>query len=500
MIAPFYCIRVSSETWKHYKIHLRYIHITSALWSKVGKRRKDDRLKLAPHLEAIVHQTQKKRSKDFCLEHFDRFYSKAFAGQWPSMRLALFSRPKFCALLNNYGDRDTAIRRLNKMGCYSIKKIYNEQISSIDYKRETNESSEKNCNSEHSEMLVDQPTPISIAPYGSSMTVELASKRIIQPKQVLSQGERGEIDASSASMLDFVPSTKIKGMDDFVEESEYYNMHDALRAESCQKRAIPIEIRNQEVLQFPKLLEAFTFAPGATDMRLEPPEKGLLGTFDYYCMDAASLLPVIALGVKEGDAVLDMCAAPGGKTLAILQTMLPRLVVSNDRDHRRMKRLLDMSSAYFQGYNTNLAMGLLEFRNLSGQSLSYKMANSFDRVLCDVPCTSDRSSLHQDYGNLFNASRTKLRLRMPQEQSSLLQSAMKCVKTGGSVVYSTCTLSPIQNDGVIYDALKQIWISDGIEFIVEDLSRSLWPLKFTMNISDRKASTQTYYGDRKSVV
>ena len=44
---------------------------------------------------------------------------------------------------------------------------------------------------------------------------------------------------------------------------------------------------------------------------------------DYYLMDAASILPVLALNLAPGDHVLDMCAAPGGKTLTILQTMLP---------------------------------------------------------------------------------------------------------------------------------------------------------------------------------
>lgn len=47
---------------------------------------------------------------------------------------------------------------------------------------------------------------------------------------------------------------------------------------------------------------------------------GSLGVMDYYLMDAASLLPVLALGLQPGDTVLDLCAAPGGKTLALLQT------------------------------------------------------------------------------------------------------------------------------------------------------------------------------------
>lgn len=55
---------------------------------------------------------------------------------------------------------------------------------------------------------------------------------------------------------------------------------------------------------------------------LRPDSAGLLS---YYLLDAASVLPVLALGVQPGDAVLDLCAGPGGKTLAILQTQAVRM-------------------------------------------------------------------------------------------------------------------------------------------------------------------------------
>ncbi|XP_073758770.1 5-cytosine rRNA methyltransferase NSUN4 isoform X3 [Callorhinus ursinus] len=66
-------------------------------------------------------------------------------------------------------------------------------------------------------------------------------------------------------------------------------------------------------------LRCFTFARGDVS-RFPPARLGSLGVMDYYLMDAASLLPVLALGLQPGDTVLDLCAAPGGKTLALLQT------------------------------------------------------------------------------------------------------------------------------------------------------------------------------------
>lgn len=55
-------------------------------------------------------------------------------------------------------------------------------------------------------------------------------------------------------------------------------------------------------------------------------------------MDGASVLPVLALGLKSGDKVLDLCAAPGGKCLTILQTLLTSYVIANDSSLSRVKR------------------------------------------------------------------------------------------------------------------------------------------------------------------
>ena len=63
-------------------------------------------------------------------------------------------------------------------------------------------------------------------------------------------------------------------------------------------------------------------------------------------MDAASLLPVIALDVKDGDVVGDLCAAPGGKTLALLFTKKPQLVVATDKSNGRMQRFKEVMFSY----------------------------------------------------------------------------------------------------------------------------------------------------------
>lgn len=63
-------------------------------------------------------------------------------------------------------------------------------------------------------------------------------------------------------------------------------------------------------------------------------------------MDGASVLPVLALDLQPGDSVLDMCAAPGGKSLSIMQTLMPRLLVSNDISSSRIKHLKRVMDEY----------------------------------------------------------------------------------------------------------------------------------------------------------
>lgn len=85
----------------------------------------------------------------------------------------------------------------------------------------------------------------------------------------------------------------------------------------------------------------------------------------------------------------------------------------------------------------------------------------------DVPCTTDRHSLKENDNNIFKPSRVKERLKLPELQSELLAHALKIVNVGGIVVYSTCTLSPIQNDGVVNMALKSLWEETKVEVVVQ---------------------------------
>nr|XP_061797316.1 5-methylcytosine rRNA methyltransferase NSUN4-like [Nerophis lumbriciformis] len=195
-----------------------------------------------------------------------------------------------------------------------------------------------------------------------------------------------------------------------------------------------------------------------------PDASGLLS---HYLMDAASVLPCLALDVLEGHNVLDLCAAPGGKTLALLQTQAIGFLCLNDASVSRTSRLRKVLHSFIPKALLNPEK--LRVTSLDGTKWGEIEHNTFDRVLVDVPCTMDRHSLMEDDNNIFNKSRTVERRRLPQLQLDLLMAGVAAACPGGEIVYSTCTLSHIQNVGVVQQAIHLAQENHGIQLQVVDL-------------------------------
>lgn len=180
---------------------------------------------------------------------------------------------------------------------------------------------------------------------------------------------------------------------------------------------------------------------------LNPAEKITRSCFQGYAeyrLDRASILAAEALQVKAGDLVLDLCAAPGGKALILAEKMgVTGSLVANELSSARRMRLKDVVAQHVPEALRNR----IQVTNFDGNQFGLKRKEAFDRILLDAPCSSEQHLLEEDPTQLdWKESRTK---QLAMRQYSLLCSALLALKKGGTLVYSTCSISPLENDGVV---------------------------------------------------
>ena len=165
----------------------------------------------------------------------------------------------------------------------------------------------------------------------------------------------------------------------------------------------------------------------------------------FYTQEAASMIPPIVLEPKPNDMVLDIAASPGSKTTQIAQYMQNRgILIANDYTYERMKPL----SINLQRCGvTNAIITLME-----GQWFK-KSGIEFDKVLVDAPCSGTgtiRKSLKTI--GIWNPDMVR-RLSITQKQ--LIETGFNLLKDNGTLVYSTCSLEPEENEEVVDFLLKK---------------------------------------------
>ncbi len=165
----------------------------------------------------------------------------------------------------------------------------------------------------------------------------------------------------------------------------------------------------------------------------------------FYIMGASSVLPVMALDPKEGEQILDMSAAPGGKTCLMAQLMNDRgLLVANEPSHLR-RRVLKASLDRMGVSNTFVTSFLGE---------AFPATHKFDRILLDGPCSAE-GSLRGGWSKSFDYERNgEYRAGLQRLQLKLLKRASELLKPGGRLVYSTCTYDPLENEAQVDAILK----------------------------------------------
>lgn len=164
----------------------------------------------------------------------------------------------------------------------------------------------------------------------------------------------------------------------------------------------------------------------------------------FHVQDIASQQCCDALDVRDGMRVLDVCAAPGGKTFTVAENMNGTgTVVSRDLHEHRVKLIADGAAR----------LGLNNISASVGDASEFdEDIGLFDRVLCDVPCSG--------IGVIRRKPDIKYKKQdgidaLPEAQYKILETASKYVKIGGTIVYSTCTLFKSENEGVFQKFLSE---------------------------------------------
>lgn len=181
------------------------------------------------------------------------------------------------------------------------------------------------------------------------------------------------------------------------------------------------------------------------------PPTDVEGRPAYYLLDSASVSAAYQLDVQSHESVLDVCAAPGGKSLILASSLgeggqLTANDLSKNRFHR-LRRVLSshMGEDSFKKY--------VQTTHYDASRWCLYETEAYDKILLDVPCSSERHVL-ADPNELkrWTPARSK---QLAFRQYAILASALEVLRIGGRMVYSTCSISPLECDHVIQRLLKK---------------------------------------------
>lgn len=171
-----------------------------------------------------------------------------------------------------------------------------------------------------------------------------------------------------------------------------------------------------------------------------------------YLQDPSTRLCVDLLAPQPGEIVLDACAAPGGKSLLIADAMQQGRVVAFDQPAARLDRLKENLRHVPAGVQAALMPG--DLRKASPKYFAeHNLPEAYDAVLLDAPCSNTGVMRH----------RVDVKWRLQEgdfakhagQQLALLRAVARLVRPGGRLVYSTCSIDPVENEGVVHRFLRE---------------------------------------------
>ena len=217
-------------------------------------------------------------------------------------------------------------------------------------------------------------------------------------------------------------------------------------------------------------LEPIPWYPGAFRLlgdvrpgRLWPFLAGL-----FQVQEEVAMLPVLALDPRPGERILDLCAAPGNKTAQIaLLLRNSGTVVANDKNYGRMRALRQ----------TLDRLGLTNVTTTTYDGARYpNKAGSFDRVLVDAPCSCEGTTRKSP--EVLEIVSPEFCVRNAELQRALLRRALRLCRPGGTIVYSTCTYAPEENEAVVQAML------DEAGEMLRILSPKLPPIRYSPGLTE----------------
>lgn len=178
----------------------------------------------------------------------------------------------------------------------------------------------------------------------------------------------------------------------------------------------------------------------------------------YYIQEPSAMAPVELLNVKPGERVLDLCAAPGGKTTQIAAKLQGKgVLVTNDIHAERTKALAKNVELY--GVRNAVVL------NESPERIASAFPHYFDKVLIDAPCSGE--GMFRKDEDMVKSWENHSVEKCVLMQRDILETAAKLLAPGGTIVYSTCTFAPEENEAMIAE-----FLNINPDFVVNDIPES----------------------------
>ncbi|MGN8913890.1 16S rRNA (cytosine(967)-C(5))-methyltransferase RsmB [Anaerofustis butyriciformans] len=264
---------------------------------------------------------------------------------------------------------------------------------------------------------------ITFSDYYDIMNYEYGFKRALVEKLLLSYNKEELLEYAKFSMLPPSLSLRVNNLKTTRDELiERFNM----KGFETRKTFVP---------------EGVEITSSLNVTLTEEYRKGL-----FSIQDSAGMLVSYALDAKEGMSVLDMCSAPGGKSMHTAEKMNNKGSIISCDIYKKKLEIMDFRAK-------QLGIDIIKVRKQDGTKFCEDYVDGFDRIICDVPC-SGLGVIRRKPEILKYYSNEKID-ELKNIQYSILSNAVKYLKKDGILVYSTCTINKEENEDILNKVLSE---------------------------------------------